>query len=78
LTQAKAPTPPELPADLSVFISAQNLNGTVSVSWESGGVKLQSTVDLSDPSSWRDVAGATSPHSESADSSNKFFRVVLE
>jgi hypothetical protein len=78
LTQAKAPTPPELPADLSVFISAQNLNGTVSVSWESGGVKLQSTVDLSDPSSWSDVAGATSPHSESADSSNKFFRVVLE
>lgn len=78
LTQAKAPAPPELPADLSVSISALNNDGMVSVSWESVGVKLQSISDLSDSSSWSDVVGATSPHIESADSNNKFFRVVLE
>ncbi|MBT5928545.1 MAG: hypothetical protein HOH33_18235 [Verrucomicrobia bacterium] len=78
LTNAKAPVPPELPTDLSVAITADDAGGSVSISWETGAVKLQQSTDLSNANGWSDVDGASSPYSEDISGEQKYFRVVLE
>ena len=78
LTTAQAPVPPELPADLTVTIASDQDAGNVTISWETGNVKLQQSTDLSNPAAWSDVAGATSPHTENASGEQKFFRLNLE
>jgi len=75
LTQATAPVPPELP--VSLIVSASLEGGQITITWESDGVKLQSTNDVSDPASWSDVAGATnSPFVEDASAAQKYYRVT--
>lgn len=74
LTQAVAPEPPELPLDLTVGIT---LDGNrVTLTWDAAGAKLQSTADVSDPASWSDVLGATSPHVEDAAEPQEYFRIT--
>ena len=77
LTQATAPIPPELPVSLIVAASLEG--GQITITWESNGVKLQSTDDVSDPASWSDVAGATnSPFVEEASAAQKYYRVTAQ
>ena len=74
LTQAQAPIPPQLPLDLTVRISSDA--GQITITWDAGGAKLQSTGTLADAASWDEVLGAISPHTEDATEAHKYFRVT--
>ena len=54
-------------------------NGQITITWDSNGVKLQSTDDVSNPASWSDVAGATnSPFVEETSAAQKYYRVTAQ
>ncbi len=91
LTQAVAPTPPELPklpelpelpplpttpTDLIVNISVEGNQATIT--WDANGVKLQSTAELGNNASWTDVAGATSPHVQETTGNQQYFRITTQ
>jgi hypothetical protein len=74
LTQAVAPVPPELPADLTLGIASAG--NQVTLTWDAPGATLQSTDEVGPSAAWADVAGASSPHSVDPTGGQRFYRLV--
>jgi hypothetical protein len=63
------PSLPDIPSDVELTISADGQN--ITIAWEGGGT-LQESTDLE---TWTNVAGATSPHTVTANQTARFYRV---
>lgn len=64
-----------LPSD-SVEVMIDSLGGTLTLSWPAGSGVLQESEDLTDPTGWQDVPGATSPYVIPATGSDKVYRML--